>query len=126
MYSHHYDSSYLPAMPVVDIEVINIEDDSQHVKLKAIVDSGADGTFIPESHLRNLNIESVRKAQVRGVSGFASSVEIYMVKLKVGRYELHGIRVVGDKQNQTIIGRNVLNQLVVTLNGLAEVVEITN
>lgn len=126
MYSQNYDSSYLPAMPVADIEVINIEDNSQRIKLTAIVDSGADGTFIPESHLRSLKIESVRKAQVRGVSGFAYSVEIYMVKLKVGSYELHGIRVVGDKQNQTIIGRNVLNQLIVTLNGLAEVVEVTN
>lgn len=132
MYSHYYaprkrgDSSYDPAMPVVGIEVLNLDDLSKNIKLTAIVDSGSDGSFIPERHLHALGIESVRKAQVRGVSGIAYSVDMYMVKLKVGPFELYGTRVVGDKQNEIIVGRNLINQLVVTLNGLAEVVEVSN
>ena len=46
MYSHYYDSSYDPAMPVVGIEVLNLDDLSKNIKLTAIVDSGSDGSFV--------------------------------------------------------------------------------
>lgn len=125
MYTHNYDSSYDPAMPVVEIEIANIENDTKTVKLTGLVDSGSDTTLIPKRYLRALGIKRVRKAQIRGVSGFAYTVDMYMLQLKVGPYQLYGIRVAGDKK-KIIIGRNVINQLVVTLNGLAEVTEVSN
>ena len=47
-----------------------------------------------------------------------------MIKIEIGPYEFFGTRVIGDEQNRTILGRNVLNQLLVTLNGLANTLEI--
>lgn len=125
MYSHDYDNSYHPAMPVVAIQVANLEKPNESVTLLALVDSGADATFIPAKHLRNLRIKSVRKARVRGIKGESYPVEMYMVKLTIGTCEFFGVRVIGDEQGEIILGRNVLNEAVLILNGLANIVQIS-
>lgn len=53
----------------------------------------------------------------------ATAEEEYVVR-SPGSYEFFGVRVAGDKQGQTILGRNVLNETIVTLNGLANVVMV--
>lgn len=61
-----------------------------------------------------------------GVSGISYRVPMYIVALKIGVIDIFGIRAIGDRQNQDmIIGRDVLNQLIVTLNGLAQVVKLS-
>ena len=45
--------------------------------------------------------------------------------LEVGAITMKGVRVVGDRRgSELVIGRNVLNQLIVTLNDLAGEVEL--
>jgi len=117
--------TYYPPAPVVEIQINGIGNPATIVTLEALVDSGSDGTFIPESVLRDLGAESVREGWVSGIQGTRYRVQIYMVQLKIGIYELFGIRVIGDMQGRAILGRNVLNQLAVNLNGLANVVEIS-
>lgn len=63
---------------------------------------------------------------MRGVSGIGLSVEVFLVSLQIGPIILKGVRVIGDRHgNELIVGRNVLNQLIVTLDGLAGEVEIS-
>ncbi|MEW5988680.1 MAG: retroviral-like aspartic protease family protein [Chloroflexota bacterium] len=125
MYSHDYNSNYHPPMPVVEIWVSSLENPGEGVALTALVDSGSDTTFIPITHLQTLKAERVRKARVRGIRGGSYSVDMYMVKIVIGPYELFGVRAVGDKQGEVILGRNVLNELIVTLNGLAHEVVLS-
>lgn len=125
MYSNEYDRKTYPPMPVVELVVTGIDVPNRSATLVAIVDSGADATFMPLRMLRRLGVKSVRKADISGISGIRYPVDQFLVKLTIGPYELYGIRVVGDAQNRAILGRDVLNQLIVTLNGLAHVVEIT-
>ena len=62
---------------------------------------------------------------MRGVSGVGMPVELFLVALEIGSITIKGVRVIGDRHNnEFIIGRNVLNQLIVTLNGLAGEVDI--
>lgn len=59
------------------------------------------------------------------MSGVRYPADIYEVTLRIGAYDLPKVRAVADPSNQeTILGRDVLNQLIVTLNGLAQVTEI--
>lgn len=52
--------------------------------------------------------------------------DMYRVSLQVGPYRASRLTVVADRQNQQmILGRDVLNQMIVTLNGLAGVVELS-
>lgn len=123
MYSHDYDTTYDPAMPVVEIQVESLEEPGNIIAMVAIVDSGSDTSFLPEKYLKRIGAERVRKARVRDIQNLSMIVDIYMVKIRIGDFEFFGVRVVGDKQDQVIIGRNILNEVIVTLNGLANIVE---
>lgn len=125
MYSHEYDRSYYPPMPVVEVQVSSFENPDRVVTMTAIVDSGSDGTFLPEKVLRELEAESVRKIWVSGIQEIRFRAQVHMVKVAIGPYEFFGTRAVGDVRGRAILGRNVLNQIIVNLNGLANTVEIT-
>ena len=62
---------------------------------------------------------------MRGISGVGQSVDVFLVTLEIGPITISGVRIVGNPHgNELIIGRDVLNQFVVTLNGLAGEVTI--
>lgn len=125
-YSRDYDVSYAPPMPVVDVTVQDIVSGDRSKPVAAIVDSGADGCLVPINILQELNLPPIRKAMMRGVSGIGRSVDLYLVSLIIGPILVNGVRVIGDRHgNELIIGRNVLNQLVTTLDGLAGEVSMT-
>lgn len=125
-YSHTYDAGYDPAMPVVQVVVEDPFTGNRSEPMTAIVDSGADGCLVPLAILRTLNLQTIRRATMRGVSGIGLSVELFLVTLQIGVITVKGVRVIGDRRgSELIIGRNVLNQLIVTLNGLAGEVELS-
>ena len=50
----------------------------------------------------------------------------YLVNLRIRDINLPGIYVVGDdRANDIVIGRNVLNQLKIRLNGPEQVIELS-
>ena len=52
-------------------------------------------------------------------------VDLYLVAIQLGSELIHGLHVVSiPPTNEAVIGRDVLNQLIVTLNGLAGVTEV--
>jgi predicted aspartyl protease len=129
VYSHDYDSQYPngPAMPIVELHIKQIGSEESSAALSVIVDSGADGTILPLRNLQNAGIERVGQARMRWGPHVNQLYDIYLANLQIGPYKIYGVRILADKQNsQGILGRNVLNQMVVTLNGLAGVVEIRN
>ena len=72
-----------------------------------------------------ISSESIRKTQMMGVAGIGFQVELHLLILHLDPITVYGVEVVADKQHgEAIIGRNVLNQLVITLNGLVGVTEI--
>ena len=114
-------------MPVVEVTLENVESGIQGEKIIAIVDSGADSCILPITYLDAIGSESIRKTRMVGVTGMAVQVDLHLLILHLGPLTVYGVEAVADKQNgEAIIGRNVLNQLVVTLNGIAGVTEITD
>jgi len=69
-YSHDYNSTYSPAMPVVEVTLENVETGLQGEKLIAIVDSGADGCILPIPYLEAIGSESIRKWWALQASAF--------------------------------------------------------
>lgn len=62
-----------------------------------------------------------------GVTGTRMPVEIHLVSLHIGRLIIPSIEAIANVNNdEAIIGRNVLNRLIVTLNGLAGVTEVSD
>ncbi len=127
IYAHDYDSAYSPAMPVVEVSLQHAETGARVGKLTAIVDSGADSCILPIKYLDAIGSEPIRKTQMVGVVSIGFRVEVHLLILHLGPLTVYGVEAVADKQNgEAIIGRNVINQLVVTLNGIAGVTEITD
>jgi len=124
MYNHDYSSDYNPAMPALEVGLGLVR--SQIIlTLPAIVDSGADATLIPVSYVDQIGALPAGEQWLRGVVGEGYTVEIYPIFIQIGNYSLY-VKAVGDELNdELIIGRDVLNQFIVTLNGLASMVEIS-
>lgn len=116
---------YHPAMPVLAIGLSRPRRKEATVELEAIIDTGADGTLIPLEILEQAGAQYVDSAHIRGVTGHRELVELYLVTIHIGEYRIHAVRAgaLTDSED-AILGRNVLNQLNLLLNGLAGVTEV--
>jgi len=127
IYAYEYDSSYNPSMPVVDIELVNPKTGKNSQKFKAIIDSGADTCIIPESYLKDLEVEPTRKVRMRGINDISTYNNLYVVQMKIGPSILNVVQVLAMKDcKEAILGRDVLNHFVITLDGLASTTEISD
>jgi hypothetical protein len=122
IYTYDYDLAYVPAMPVVTIS-IGRADSATVLTLPALIDSGADATMIPIRHLKQVKAIKRQQVFIRSVSGKRAGATLYTVSLQFAHYQRDRIDVVGNQDtDEVIIGRDVLNHLVVTLDGLADAV----
>ena len=113
-----------PAFPVLEFAISNARSERQQT-VQGLIDFGSDITQIPSSILRTIGAREIDDRWIRDASGLRYPVTIYMVQLQIGSVILPSIEVVGRTgTNEVIIGRDVLNQFIVTLNGLAHVTEI--
>lgn len=125
IHTHDDDSSYHPAMPAVEIHVQR-RTGQPSLSLKAIVDSGADATMIPKYHLNHLNVRKGQTKWLVGVGGGRYEVDIYTLAVKVGNQPIQYLDVVGTEQrDEVIVGRDLLNQYVITLNAPGHTVDVT-
>ena len=119
--SFNYSRQFDPTMPIVEVSVRAVGTSHPASVVTALVDSGADATILPLSVLQQVGARYVRGRVMHGVTGIPENVDTYLVSIQIGPYTVHGIRAVAYGTNMTpIIGRDVLNNLVVTLDGLAQ------
>jgi predicted aspartyl protease len=126
LYTYPYSRNYQPAMPVIEVGLGKGGQREPGLLRIALVDSGADGTLVPVDLLDEIGARLVGAARIKGILGDSQVADIYLVSLRIGPHLLSTLRVVAAAEgDEIILGRNVLNQLVVTLNGLASAVEIS-
>ena len=125
IYTYDYDLDYLPAMPIVTLS-IGIPDSETTLTLSALVDSGADATMIPIKYLQEIQaIQAIKRQRVfiRTSSAQRAGANLYTISLQFAHYRRNRIEVVGNQDtDEVIVGRDILNHLVVTLDGLASAV----
>ena len=67
----------------------------------------------------------VDRAFLRGITGHRQAVDLYLTTLHLGRFRITGVRTIALMPgNAAILGRDVLNQLEITLRGPAGVTEV--
>ncbi len=90
------------------------------VAVAALVDSGADITVVPEGLVQVLGLPPVSEVMICGVAGTAR-VPVYAAELEaVGTRRIVEVVVGVDM----LLGRDVLNRWVVTLDGPAKVLRV--
>lgn len=106
--------------------IIAATDAEQAQTVVGLVDSGADGTLIPAAILHAIGARKIDEAWARTVSGERYPVSIFVVTLTIGDYTLPDVELLAnDRTDEIIVGRDVLNQLIVTLNGPAALLEVS-
>lgn len=122
VYSHSYDSRhYDPAMPVVEIALLSPEAGVAPVHLTELVDTGADVTMLPINLLEATKARYAQTRQLRGVTGQALTVETFVTGIRLGPHNIYGVQAVAmPVGSEAIVGRDVINELEITLNGPAQ------
>lgn len=114
-----YDSTYSPPAPVVEIIIEGRGKERDQVRQMALIDSGADGTMIPRNILRQVGGRFWESMRMRGVSGVSHEVDLYLVTIHVGNQPIKVSAIAMPNGSELIVGRDVLNQLKITLDGFS-------
>ncbi len=123
--SFDYDQSYVPAAPFLPITVDGYDPEKQAVTVSVFVDTGADGTMLPLPILLAVGAEYEDTVRLRGTTGNSLRVDRYTVRIQIGDETIHAVSVVAMAAgSEPLIGRDVLNHLILTLNGYASMTEV--
>ena len=123
--TYGYDESISPALPVLEIEIEGYQAPYSRQRLTAIVDSGADSTALPRPALVACGAAYRDTVRMRGVTGVSRQVDRFLTMIHIGEVTVRGIYAVAlPAGSDPLLGRDALNQLVLTLNGPAHVIEL--
>jgi hypothetical protein len=89
------------------------------------IDSAADRTVIPERFVQQLQLVHLDSLEVSGLGGGVTILPTYLVILQVrGAHALTIEVLASDVEPCVLLGRDVLNQIRILLDGPAQFVEI--
>ncbi len=111
--------SYFPAIPALQIRLGFPEEALKIGPLDAIVDTGADGTLVPQALIDELNAPLVNQVRVRSHWGEWRTVLVFTIDIDIAGLRLPAVEVAGDPGQEVVLGRNVLNLLRLFLDGPA-------
>ncbi len=109
-----YDASLDPPAPVIPVLIAGpLGEDA--VMLPMLVDTGADCTLVPARVIHQLGLPQIDVIGLTGVGGAKRRATVHAAAVEVG-----GLRVLARVVafvDEAILGRDILNQTVVTLDG---------
>lgn len=113
-----YDDSFDPPAPVAFVRLIHPQTGATVEDVPMIIDSGADITVLPESATARLGVEVVDEVLTKVFDGSIVPSKVVEVDLKLGKSHFPGRYLLAPCE-AGLLGRDVLNGLVVELNGPA-------
>jgi hypothetical protein len=95
------------------------------MRVNALIDSGADASMLPIQVLQAVGAQYIETRYIRGVTGTRQAAETFLAIIQVGPQLVVTSDAIAVVQGEdTILGRDVLNSLVVTLDGPSHMTEI--
>jgi predicted aspartyl protease len=120
-----YTSAYRPPAPIVEIQLGAPDGVLRAGTLQAIVDTGADMCLVPFQYIEPLDLQIDDRKFLRSQWGERRPVDIYVLDIGIGDLRLGAIEVIADDiGDEIILGRNLLNQWTMILNGSRQFLEI--
>ncbi|MEX2395227.1 MAG: hypothetical protein WD826_12195 [Actinomycetota bacterium] len=93
------------------------------LQLMGLVDTGADVSVIP-SEIADARLPVAGTVAIRGITGDTQDVVLYRAELRVG--EQRYVTVFPALGTELILGRDVINRLVLSLDGPAGELEVVH
>lgn len=123
--SYAYLDTYYPPVPTLEITLGYPEESLKLGPMTAIIDTGADGTLVPQALIDQLSAPFVDDIRIRSHWGEWRNIQIFTLDIGIGSLRLPAIEVLGDESgDEIILGRNLLNKLHLLLNGPKNQVEM--
>ena len=120
-----YSRNYFPPAPAAQVVIAVPIENTRTEPISAFIDTGADATLVPLNYLLNVDAPRTEEMMISSQWGEGRRVWLYLVNIQIGEILISDIEVVGDEMSDEIIlGRDVLNQLRLLLDGPDERVEI--
>jgi predicted aspartyl protease len=111
-----YDVSFEPPAPYVSLQVSNPET-SDKVLLRGKLDSGASISILPDTTIALLELVPQDDIWIAAFDGRISRYPTYFVTFEIEGYVLPDIEVTVSPRKDVLIGRDVLQHFILTLNG---------
>ncbi len=119
--SYNYDRRYNPAAPVIPVGLGPSGKETFRRETTALVDTGSDASMFPIDILKGAGARYVDQSMMRPLVGEPVEVSLYVTAVHVAGYAIHGIHAIAQPVgSEAILGRDVLNELDITLKGLAQ------
>ncbi|MEM3437415.1 MAG: retroviral-like aspartic protease family protein [Nitrososphaerales archaeon] len=118
MYSEKYD----PPAPIVDVTI----NSPKRIKISALIDSGADITVISKEKADESSLISKPPVSVVFIKSpdYVGLAPIFLLEIEIGDEKFSIATAVAMIKEEGILGRDLLNKLVVELNGPEKVASI--
>jgi predicted aspartyl protease len=115
--------AFQPPAPMVPV-VLRAPAGVDAVAVEAKLDTGADLCAVPERHVAELDLPPVRTVRAAGFVGALHEAIVYRVDITLAGVELARVEALSTKRPYVILGRNVLQRLVLRVDGPREMLEI--
>jgi len=112
-----YDKTFDPPALCIDVTVANTLNRRKRATLRALLDTGADITAIPGGQVDLLDLYARNRLQLETVDGTTSIIYTYNVTFTMGDLVIPRLEVILTGLDLAIVGRDVLNQLYLRLDG---------
>ncbi len=105
-----FDHSFSPPMPMMVIALRNEDEGLSTEPLNALVDTGADGTVVPEVYLKSIRAPLIGRARSRSHLG-VRYVVLRIADVQIAELTLPGVIIAADRVGRELtLGRDVLNR----------------
>ncbi len=112
-----FDKNFSPPAPVAEVIVTHPVSSVNSGLLPGKLDTGADLTVIPEGLISQLALKARAQIWARGFDGTFSRRPVYYVRFTIEGFELPIVRCIAAERQNVLVGRNVLNRFILTLDG---------
>ncbi len=121
----NYDQTFEPPAPLLNIVIFAPTDTHVRANTQALLDTGAEISVIPDVVVRQLALTPYAVMLVEAYDSRTRQLPLYAVTLEIAGTHLSTVKMVAYPVNYAILGRDILNRFVVTLDGPRLVFDIS-
>jgi len=110
---------------VADVVLVNLKTGMSSSILAGKIDTGADFTVVPLPVVEALAVPTRGHGWLISADGKRTLLPMFYLALLMEGFEVRGVRCFGMDRRNVLVGRNVLNNFVLTLDGKKEIFSLT-